>query len=397
MKCKARTAASTRASTRTALGARGPSTSGRATSSCASQVRRTDRCWRASLASTAQARSTGPPLPTEAPLSPRSPRQSGRSAQAVEGVWTTFRPKLLARARCPTPTAARHQDCHRVERARHRSARARLRGDGRRALPRRRGSRRGMALARPPPPLAGCPRVGRALRASNGGRADAGGVLEDYAFFARGLVTLFEATNDAALLDHALALVGEADRALPVTRGERVVRRGRGGDAVRAQRLDRRLRRALGIRGDARRPDRARRTHAARGSRPHGRRDAGHAVERAPGERDGVGGLARRRAPPRRPILRFWSSQATTRQRSTGSRACAGRCRRHGQYPRASPARVRTAPSSGSCRRRAGRRRGARRRRGTCAWRGHARLRRATPPRFARSCSTAGRSEPRTR
>jgi uncharacterized protein YyaL (SSP411 family) len=48
-------------------------------------------------------------------------------------------------------------------------------------------------------------------RASNDGHAAAAGVLEDYAFLARGLLTLFEATNRPEFLARALTLVDEAD------------------------------------------------------------------------------------------------------------------------------------------------------------------------------------------
>jgi uncharacterized protein YyaL (SSP411 family) len=49
------------------------------------------------------------------------------------------------------------------------------------------------------------------VRDSNGGHPEAAGVLEDYAFFAQGLIALFDATGRADLLDHAMTLVAEAD------------------------------------------------------------------------------------------------------------------------------------------------------------------------------------------
>ena len=55
------------------------------------------------------------------------------------------------------------------------------------------------------------PAQGGLVRDSNEGHPGAGGVLEDYAFFAQGLVALFEATGRADLLERAATLVDEAD------------------------------------------------------------------------------------------------------------------------------------------------------------------------------------------
>jgi uncharacterized protein YyaL (SSP411 family) len=51
---------------------------------------------------------------------------------------------------------------------------------------------------------------GGLLRSTTGGQPGDAGVLSDYAFFAGGLIALFEATGRADLLDHALTLVKEA-------------------------------------------------------------------------------------------------------------------------------------------------------------------------------------------
>ena len=130
---------------------------------------------------------------------------SGRSVADVTALWTTMRPKLLAarairaKPRLDTKivTAWNGLAIEALARGFEATGDARYRDAATKAADWLWSVHR-----RAPSGL---------FRASNDGHADAPGVLEDYAFLARALVALFEATNRAELLDHALALVGEVD------------------------------------------------------------------------------------------------------------------------------------------------------------------------------------------
>ncbi len=135
---------------------------------------------------------------------------TGRAATDVEALWAADRPKLFAaRAARPHPrldtkvvTAWNGLAIEALARGFEATGDARYRDAAVRAadwlwkIHRRPASSNESAAL---------------FRASNDGRAEAAGVLEDYAFFARGLVALFEATNDPALVGRALAVVKEAD------------------------------------------------------------------------------------------------------------------------------------------------------------------------------------------
>ncbi len=138
---------------------------------------------------------------------------SRRSTASVDDLWTSVRPKLLAaRGSRPHPrldtkivTAWNGLAIEALARGFEATGDVRYRDAALRAAEWLWRVHRRAAGAGPA-------ETAEALfRASNGGVADAGGVLEDYAFFARGLVALFEATDRAELLERAVALVKAAD------------------------------------------------------------------------------------------------------------------------------------------------------------------------------------------
>ena len=305
-KCRRRTVASTRASTRTAEGARGPTTFGGRTISSRRGPRQTLDYWHEFSASAGRARSTARLPPIGGVSFADVASASGRSAADVEARWTALRPKLLdVRAARPRPRL----DTKIVTAWNGLAIEALARGfeaTGDAALPGR-GDSRGRLV---------CRRVHRTPRGPSGSealsrverrarRVQWRGVLEDYAFFARGLVALFEATSDAALLDHALRLVKEADERFrsPEQNGWYGFRRGV--DPFRTQRLSRRRRRALRLRGAPLVKDCAGARDAAGGPRAGRSQGASGAGERPSLERDGLGRAARRCAPPRGAFRRF--------------------------------------------------------------------------------------------
>jgi uncharacterized protein len=141
---------------------------------------------------------------------------SGRSAADVEAVWSAFRSKLLdARAARPRPrldtkivTAWNGLAIEALARGFEATGDVRYREAALRAADWLWRFHRRASHA----PAASQTTTSGLARASNAGHAEAAGVLEDYAFLARGLIALFEATNDVELLDRALALVREADQ-----------------------------------------------------------------------------------------------------------------------------------------------------------------------------------------
>jgi uncharacterized protein YyaL (SSP411 family) len=134
--------------------------------------------------------------------------KTGRSSADVEATWVATRPKLLdARAARPRPrldskivTAWDALAIEALARGFEATGDVRYR-DG--AL---QGADWLWRVHRLPQD-----RGGGLARSSNAGQAGAPGVLQDYAFLARALVALFEVTNDATHLEHALTLVKEAD------------------------------------------------------------------------------------------------------------------------------------------------------------------------------------------
>jgi uncharacterized protein YyaL (SSP411 family) len=130
---------------------------------------------------------------------------SGRSAADVEALWTATRPKL----RAARETRAKPRLDEKIVTAWNGLAIEALA----RGFEVTGDERYTDAAIRAADLLWRSQRRGAAalLRASTDGHAESMGVLEDYAFFARGLVALFEATGRPEFLSHALALVNEAD------------------------------------------------------------------------------------------------------------------------------------------------------------------------------------------
>jgi uncharacterized protein YyaL (SSP411 family) len=130
---------------------------------------------------------------------------AGRSVTEVEARWTTLRPRLLAaRATRPPPrvdtkivTAWNGLTLTALSRAFEATGDARYRDAALRAADWL------WRVHRPTP--------SGLVRDSNTGHPEAAGVLEDYAFFAQGLIALFQATNRVELLEYAMTLVKEAD------------------------------------------------------------------------------------------------------------------------------------------------------------------------------------------
>jgi hypothetical protein len=132
-------------------------------------------------------------------------RGTDRSATEVEARWAALRPRLLAvRSTRPSPrvdtkvvTAWNGLALTALSRAFEATGDARYRDAALGAADRLWRVHRGAQ--------------GGLVRDSNAGHPGPAGVLEDYAFFARGLVALFEATNRLELLEQATILVREAD------------------------------------------------------------------------------------------------------------------------------------------------------------------------------------------